>query len=55
MLINLDIDPSESHDVSRNHPDVVAELLAEVDRHRSSFEPTPSLLDVDAPASRAAR
>ncbi len=55
LLINLEEDPSEAHDVAKDHPDVVADLLAEIDRHRASFQPAPSLLDMDPRPTRPAR
>ena len=52
MLINLDTDPSESHDVAKNHPEVVADLLAEIDRHRAGLTPAASLIDPDVAAPK---
>jgi arylsulfatase A len=45
LLYQLEIDPSEQYDVSADHPEVVADLLAEVQRHRATVEPVESQVD----------
>jgi arylsulfatase A-like enzyme len=45
QLYNLEQDPSERFDLSAQQREVVADLLREVERHRSSFKPAVSLLD----------
>ncbi len=45
LLFHLEHDPSEARDVARDHPDVVADLLAEIDRHRAGVKPVPSQVD----------
>lgn len=44
-LYQLEHDPSEKFDVAKDHPDVVADLLAEIERHRAGLKPAPSQLD----------
>jgi arylsulfatase A len=46
LLFHLDRDPSEAYDLAAEHPEAIAELLAEVERHRAALEPAPSQLDV---------
>ena len=43
-LYNLDEDPSEQFDVAAEHPDVVADLEREAERHRAGVRPVPSQL-----------
>jgi arylsulfatase A-like enzyme len=45
-LFNLEVDPSESYDVSASHPQIIADLLREVERHRAECRPPPSLIDL---------
>jgi uncharacterized sulfatase len=39
VLIDLQSDPGESYDVSSLHPDVLADMIARVDRARAKYEP----------------
>ncbi|UCD28817.1 MAG: sulfatase [Planctomycetota bacterium] len=39
LLYRLEHDPSEKYDVSKNHPDVIADILKEVERHRAKLKP----------------
>ncbi len=50
LLINLDADPSEQYDVAHEHPEIIAELTAEVAEHRASLVAGPDQL-----ADRTAR
>jgi arylsulfatase A-like enzyme len=45
LLFNLNEDPSESIDVARTHPEVLAEIAAEVVRHRAKLVPGKLQLD----------
>jgi arylsulfatase A-like enzyme len=45
LLYNLEHDPSERYDVAAEHPDVIADILREVERHRAGLEARPSQLD----------
>jgi arylsulfatase A-like enzyme len=47
LLFNLAVDPSEAHEISAQHPDVVARLAAAVQQHRATVTPVRSqLIDV---------
>jgi arylsulfatase A-like enzyme len=49
LLFNLAVDPSEAHEISAAHPDVVARLAAAVEQHRATVTPVRSqLIDVVA-------
>jgi arylsulfatase A len=39
LLYHLGHDPSEKHDVAQRHPEVIAEIRKEVERHRSALVP----------------
>ncbi len=39
LLYHLGHDPSEKHDVAKSHPEVIADILREVERHRSTLVP----------------
>jgi arylsulfatase A len=45
LLFQVEQDPSERFDVSKDHPAVVADLLAEIERHRAGLKVAPSQLD----------
>jgi arylsulfatase A len=44
-LFNLDHDPSEQYDVAAAHPDVIADIRAEVERHQANLDARPTQLD----------
>jgi arylsulfatase A len=46
VLFNLDSDPSETTDVAKDHPDVIAEIRAMVETHAKTVEVVPSQLEV---------
>jgi len=39
LLYHLGHDPSEKYDIAKDHPDVIAEIRKEVERHRSTLTP----------------
>ena len=45
LLYHLDHDPSERFDIAADHPDVIADILGEVERHRRSVLPVTNQLD----------
>jgi arylsulfatase A-like enzyme len=44
LLYHLGHDPSEKFDVAKEHPDVIADILKEVERHRATVKPVPDQL-----------
>ena len=45
LLYHLEHDPSERFDVAKEHPKIVAEIKALVQRHQSELKPAPSRLE----------
>jgi len=45
LLFHLEHDPSEQYDVSKDHPEVIADIMQEIERHRASVKPVPSQLE----------
>lgn len=39
VLYHLEHDPSEKYDVAKNHPDVIADIMKEVAKHRANLTP----------------
>lgn len=39
VLYNLEHDPSEKYDVAKDHPDVIADIMKEVEKHRANLKP----------------
>ena len=54
LLFNLAEDPGERHDVASLHPDVVADLVREAEKHRQSVRPGPPLFDQLMPSTQPA-
>jgi arylsulfatase A-like enzyme len=46
LLFQLENDPSEKYDVAKEHPEVIAALRAEVQKHQADLEPPPSQLEI---------
>jgi arylsulfatase A len=44
LLFDLDTDPSEQFDLAQNHPDVIADLRREADRHLRTVKPVKNQL-----------
>jgi arylsulfatase A-like enzyme len=45
LLYNLEHDPSEQYDLAKDHPDVIAELQSEIQRHRATVKPVKNQLE----------
>lgn len=45
LLFNLDQDPGEQFDLGKKHPQIVAAIRQEYERHQASIPPVPSNLD----------
>jgi arylsulfatase A-like enzyme len=45
LLFNLEHDPSERENVAAKHPEVVAQILRAVEKHRASLEPAETQLE----------
>jgi len=45
LLFNLEADPSEIFDVSKEHPEVLAEIADEVERHKATVKPVKNQLE----------
>ena len=49
LLFDLEVDPSENHDVAEAHPEEVARIQAAIAKHRATVAPVRSqLIDVVA-------
>ena len=44
LLYHLENDPSEKYDISREHPDVIADLRREAERHKATLVPVEDQL-----------
>jgi arylsulfatase A-like enzyme len=49
LLYHLEHDPSERHDLAKDHADVIAEIKQVVERHRETLVVPPSQLEVPLP------
>lgn len=52
LLYHLDRDPSERFDVAKENPEVVADLLKEIEQHRAKLKAVPSRLVEPAAAAQ---
>jgi len=50
LLFHLEHDPSERFDLSKEHPDVIADIVRETEKHKASMVAAPSQLDARTPA-----
>jgi hypothetical protein len=39
LLFHLEHDPSESHNVAKEHPEIITDILKEVERHKAKLKP----------------
>ena len=49
LLFNLDIDPSEKYDVSKDHPEAIAAIKKAVEEHKATIKPVKSQLEERIP------
>ena len=49
VLFHLEHDPSEKYDVAKNHPQVLADIIKEIERHRATVKPVQSQLEIPLP------
>jgi arylsulfatase A-like enzyme len=54
LLYHLGHDPGENFDLSKQHPEVIAEILKVVEEHRAGVKPVPSQLEkvIEKPAAK---
>jgi arylsulfatase A-like enzyme len=54
LLYHLGQDPGENFDLSKDHPEVIAEILKTAETHRSGVAPVPSQLEkvIEKPAAK---
>lgn len=52
LLYHLEHDPSEKYDLAEENPDIIADLLAEVEKHTSSIDAPPSQLEIPLEAEK---
>jgi arylsulfatase A len=50
LLYNLSADPSEQYDIAAQHPDVITDIVKEVERHRATIQPVKNQLEEALPA-----
>ena len=50
LLFDLGADPSEQYNVADKHPDVIADIVKEVERHRATVQPVKNQLEEALPA-----
>lgn len=46
LLFHLEHDPSEQYNVAKEHPQVIADIMEEIERHRATLKPPPSQLEI---------
>jgi len=51
LLFHLEHDPSEQFDVAKDHPDVIADIRREMERHLAGLKAPPSQLEIFPPGS----
>ena len=49
LLFQVEQDPSERFDVAKEHPEIVADLVAEIERHKATVQPVESQLTPQLP------
>jgi arylsulfatase A-like enzyme len=46
MLFNIEHDPGEERNVAADHPDVIAEMMRDIEAHQAKLKPAPSQLEL---------
>ena len=46
QLYHLEHDPSEKHEMGKQHPEIISDLLQEIKKHRQTLKPAPSQLEL---------
>ena len=46
ILYNLETDPSEKFDLAKQHPEIIADIMKDIDVHRSTVKQVPSQLEL---------
>ncbi len=46
LLFNLEWDPSEKYDLGKRRPKILAEIRAEVEKHKAGVKPVPNQLEI---------
>ncbi len=49
LLFHLEHDPSEKYDIAKRRPNVVADIMNEIERHRAKLKPVKSQLEIPLP------
>ena len=49
LLFHLEHDPSEKYDIAKRRPNVVADIMNEIERHRANLKPVKSQLEIPLP------
>jgi len=52
VLYQLEHDPSEKYNVAAQHPEVIADIMKEVERHKATLKAAPSQLDTRVPKDK---
>jgi len=52
LLFHLEHDPSEKYDVAKRHPNVLADIMKEIEHHRGTLKPVKSQLEVPLPKNK---
>ena len=53
LLFNLEEDPGERYNIAETHPDIIADILKEVEAHRKTIAPAKPLFDERLPSQAA--
>ena len=51
VLYNVEVDPSETTDIAKDHPDLLEQLDKRVAEHKRTIDPVPNQLEIPLAAS----